>query len=510
MTSSLPISWCASTPPPSKQVPSSGLESNCQISDVLAHCHVDLRKIVGKTVTFQASGEKIEQCLERQFDMTAHVCTAWYRAPELLVATSSVNRLDRETEPGATQLYGASVDVWSFGAVVYELLSGEQLARAFTGAELLNCLLQKLEPCPHPCSDAGKSDIVPAYMDQPGWAALHQAACKLPKRHRTWPDDDERWAVVGACLRWHPARRLPMMHVLSMPWLRDVANEASPAAQEGTDSAVVSGQGLAFSSHVSAACQVNAGPALRDSFARASSPGRHASGPSVLNLSRDYSTRHTVTSEDIMCKCKGHCRIFGHREQGKCVEAAVVKHTGYCVKCLCKVYGCDSAKHKSDFCYMHKRILEQLPVHARLAVLAADVAHRLVPCEILDFLTIYEEIKSDLAMCIICAIVYEPAANAIILAQWRQLPPDYDAQALAKGLEACVLVVRLQAGPLGSRQMCMSRSSTRKRAGVAVWPHVVNLWGCCAKPLIKHRAYPSARLSRTMCSRGTQQHSRSS
>ena len=72
--------------------------------------------------------------------MTAHVCTAWYRAPELLVATSSVNRLDRETEPGATQLYGASVDAWSFGAVVYELLSGEQVARAFTGAELLNCL----------------------------------------------------------------------------------------------------------------------------------------------------------------------------------------------------------------------------------------------------------------------------------------------------------------------------------------------------------------------------------
>ena len=229
-----------------------------------------------------------------------------------------------------------------------------------------------------------------------------------------------------------------MMHVLSMPWLRDVANEASPAAQEGTDSAVVSGQGLASSSHVSAVCQVNAGPALRDSFARASSPGRHASGPSVLNLSRDYSTRHTVTSEDIMCKCKGHCRIFRHREQGKCVEAALVKHTGYCVKCLCKVYGCDSAKHKSDFCYMHKRILEQLPVHARLAVLAADVAHRLVPCEILDFLTIYEEIKSDLAMCIICAMVYEPAANAIILAQWRQLPPDYDAQALAKRLEAAL------------------------------------------------------------------------
>ena len=394
-------------------------------------------KIVGKKVTFKAEDGQVEHSLERQFDMTAHVCTAWYRAPELLVATSSVQRLDRQTEPGATQCYGASVDVWSFGAVVYELLSGKQLARAFSGADLLNCLLQKLEPCPYPCLDAGKGDLVPAYMAQPGWDALHQAACKLPKSHRAWPVNDERWNVVGTCLRWHPSHRPPMIHVLCMPWLLDVTSEASHAALDGSDPVIVSGRSLAASSHARAPFQEHAAPALRGMPACAPTPGRLASGPPALSLSRDYNTRDTVTSE-IACRCKGNCRTYRHREQGKCDEAALVKNTAYCTKCLCKVYGCVYAKHRSDFCFMHKRILDQLPLHVRLAVLAADVACRLVPCEIVDFLTLYQEIKSDLAMCIICAIVNEPVANAVILAQWRQLPPNYEATSLAQGLEAAV------------------------------------------------------------------------
>ena len=102
------------------------------------------------------------------------------------------------------------------------------------------------------------------------------------------------------------------------------------------------------------------------------------------------------------------------------------------------MYGCNYVKHKCDYCYTHKRILEQLPVHVRLAVIAADLSPRLVPGDVVDFLNLYQEIKADLAMCVICAIVNEPVANELILAQWRQLPPNYEAPSLAMGFDAVV------------------------------------------------------------------------
>ena len=65
--------------------------------------------------------------------MTARVCTSWYRAPEIIVASSSVDRLDvSPTEEDCT--YGLPIDLWSYVAVVYEMLAGKPLARANSGA----------------------------------------------------------------------------------------------------------------------------------------------------------------------------------------------------------------------------------------------------------------------------------------------------------------------------------------------------------------------------------------
>ena len=142
--------------------------------------HGQVRRLAGKQQCFDANSSPdhaMHQALDRQFMMTPGVCTAWYRAPELLSDSTTAELLDK---PGAgdskpTVGYGAAMDVWSYGAVVYELLTGgQQLARASHGAGLLRRLLQKLEVCPYPCFDAGD---VPRYMTTLAWKSLYEAAC---------------------------------------------------------------------------------------------------------------------------------------------------------------------------------------------------------------------------------------------------------------------------------------------------------------------------------------------
>ena len=72
--------------------------------------------------------------------MTAMVCTAWYRPPELWAGTMDDHEVDQVFEE--TTPYGSSVDVWSFGAVVYEALSGNNLARrGGSGAAMVKAVI---------------------------------------------------------------------------------------------------------------------------------------------------------------------------------------------------------------------------------------------------------------------------------------------------------------------------------------------------------------------------------
>ena len=126
-------------------------------------------KVTEKSSCFLDSTTNRIEYLEREFDMTALVCTAWYRAPELLNNIVTAGRVDRVDDRDQLTMYGAAVDVWSYGAVMYEMLAGEQLAASRTGAGLLHGLLEKVETCPFPCFDAGQEADVPDYMSEHGW-----------------------------------------------------------------------------------------------------------------------------------------------------------------------------------------------------------------------------------------------------------------------------------------------------------------------------------------------------
>ena len=130
------------------------------------------------------------------------------------------------------------------------------------------------------------------------------------------------------------------------------------------------------------------------------------------------------------CQRAGNCRHWKHRQDRRCSNKWLVEGSDYCATCVCDVQGCVKPKAKSPDCRLYGNIFNAAPLPVQLAVLAEDLAPLLVPCDITDFLSIYPEIKSDLAVCILCALVKEPTATRMIVEQWRKLPATYDAAGL--------------------------------------------------------------------------------
>ena len=78
--------------------------------------------------------------LQRVQPMTAKMCSAWYSHPEIWASTMDDHVIDADDDEETTP-YGSSLDVWSFGAVVYEALSGETLVRrAGNGTAMVQAL----------------------------------------------------------------------------------------------------------------------------------------------------------------------------------------------------------------------------------------------------------------------------------------------------------------------------------------------------------------------------------
>ena len=67
------------------------------------------RKIEGKRPCFDRAPGPLS--LGREFLMTPLVCTAWYRAPEVLAGSATADVLDHDTQELIA--YGAAMDVWS-------------------------------------------------------------------------------------------------------------------------------------------------------------------------------------------------------------------------------------------------------------------------------------------------------------------------------------------------------------------------------------------------------------
>ena len=110
-------------------------------------------------------------------------------------------------------------------------------------------------------------------------------------------------------------------------------------------------------------------------------------------------------------------------------------------------------------------------MHVQCAILAADVAPLMVPCDVTDFLSHHSEIQSDLALCIIVALMKEPTATRLLVEQWRHLPTQYDAADMQHALQfvvrACASTPGVEATLHTREQEQLTRQGVARFSGLA-------------------------------------------
>ncbi|KXZ49266.1 hypothetical protein GPECTOR_22g859 [Gonium pectorale] len=139
--------------------------------------------------------------------MTPNVVTLWYRAPEVLLGSEE---------------YDESIDVWSCGAVLAELLTGEPLFPASSEIECLN-MMAALLGSPTERIWPGMSSLPNAskfvFPDQP-YCLLRRALPGL---------SEAGLGLLGAMLTYDPDRRITARQALKHEFFREKPYPKQPA-----------------------------------------------------------------------------------------------------------------------------------------------------------------------------------------------------------------------------------------------------------------------------------------
>lgn len=130
--------------------------------------------------------------------MTDYVATRWYRAPEILLGSSS---------------YTKGVDMWSLGCIFGEILTGKP---TFPGQSTMNQLDRILE-----LTDKPSLEDIQA-MQSPYAATMLEALPLTPPRklHEIFPKQGlEALLLLQGLLQFNPARRLSATEALEQPYV---------------------------------------------------------------------------------------------------------------------------------------------------------------------------------------------------------------------------------------------------------------------------------------------------
>ena len=340
-----------------------------------------------KTVVDNANF-KLNACLQ---GLTPGVCTLVYCAPELLCC----ERDDRvEEAPGC---YGAQVDIWSFGCIMFELLAADYFAWGVTDAGVLAACIRRLgEPAP-------KIDLGGRHMELFA-AARH----KVPQRHSVLPLQDvltigPAQAVVLATLQWAPTQRPEITKLLRVcPWLCTtlVVDEAALAMSQG----------------------------------QCGDLQQRARCVDLGNL------QSLVPTTDNPCQCSGHCYTPGHNYRRGCGCNEVVQGSQYCIDCVCILPGCLKPRYHGKRCHKHGNLVKTLPLALRAVEACGAASMDLMRMDIVTFLEYHVVASQDLVFALVASMLNVPVALQILHEGIADLPGDgnYSGEQFGKVLEQIV------------------------------------------------------------------------
>jgi serine/threonine protein kinase len=252
------------------------------------------------------------------------VCTSWCRPPELWALTIDDHHLDgygnaTEVEMCAGTHYGTSLDVWSFGAVVYEVLSGSTLVgRARTGAAMAKTVADVIGACPtEPCALEYTQ-----CRQWATWGAASDFIDEAPDASRRLPESGAQWDVVRRCLRWDPEARESMSSLQRCTWLAtrpslSVTSGASPLAASSSPPPGQPEPRPGTSTHSDGAATPIAVP-RRNLVFPPGAPSRLQVEERVQEYIKLEPPPTTTATSQTRCACSGHCRLYKHRRDSSC------------------------------------------------------------------------------------------------------------------------------------------------------------------------------------------------
>ncbi len=329
-----------------------------------------------------------------------------YAAPELVFV------------PAGSSTYGRAVDVWSFGAVAFELVVCEPLALGTGAKEVVAAWVAFVGP-PDLCNAQYAS-----VDNMMFWELLRAAESSTTSTPPRVPDVSAE-AVIRAAFTYVPSKRPSMAALLHFDWLAN-ARLVVPAAPAGS---------RGVSAPAGSQRRVRQG-----GFAKAGSPtrGTAAALPGFLRPVSCAPLPVSIVSGG--CSCTGHCYTAGHAYRGGCESKTVANGSRYCPLCKCSIACCPSPRYRSSLCKAHGRILQKSSITVQLTRASRHCVHALLPCDVVDYVSRYAVFRGDPALTVIVAMLQEPVATGILCAQIPQLGAStYSAEELADRLQAVAL-----------------------------------------------------------------------
>lgn len=159
-------------------------------------------------------------CCYANHTLFTYIQSRFYRAPEVILG------LD----------YGQSIDIWSIGCVIYELITGRPLFAGEDENEQMSLYISVLGPPPE--SLLKKATRKEHFFDENGKpinkpnskGRIHLPLSRSLKALLK-TDDDQLIDLILGCLKWVPEERLTAEQIVQHPWLKNAQKNQKKICQ---------------------------------------------------------------------------------------------------------------------------------------------------------------------------------------------------------------------------------------------------------------------------------------